>query len=135
MMGTRLRVTASRCTGCKLCEVVCSKEHTGCFQPTLSRIRISADHSVASFAPGVCIQCPDAPCITSCPTGALLRPQGETRVLFNRHECSACEACASACPYGGIFIAQDGYLILCDLCAGRALCVNACPTGALEWGE
>ena len=36
--------------------------------------------------------------------------------------------CVPACPFDVIFVAPDGELLKCDLCAGDPVCVKVCST-------
>ena len=58
-------------------------------------------------------------------------------LFFDSAKCSACGACARACPYGVPSFGQDGKMRKCDACIERQragmlpACVKVCPTGAL----
>ncbi|MCM8760428.1 MAG: hypothetical protein NC832_01765 [Candidatus Omnitrophica bacterium] len=87
-----------------------------------------------------CRRCENAPCVNSCPTGALQREQGivkRSNVL-----CISCNSCFLACPFGTILqelIPRN--VSRCDLCIGRLmageepLCVKTCTNGALSYIE
>jgi formate dehydrogenase iron-sulfur subunit len=86
-----------------------------------------------------CYHCAEAACVSVCPTGALFKEDGLTRLA--RDKCSGCAYCVDVCPYGVPKIAEDGLASKCDGCAevvkagGQPWCVKTCPSGALQYGE
>lgn len=48
--------------------------------------------------------------------------------------CTACGACASACPVEAISEGADKYVIDPDACTDCGVCVEECPLGAIEQG-
>lgn len=125
-----------KCTGCGLCESVCSLVHTQMCNPARSRIRISRTEPQGVYIPMFCQQCEDAPCIEACPTVAIGRSASTGALEIDRDLCSLCEACIAACPFKGIYrddIAET--VIACDLCGGAPNCVRVCETKAIEFVE
>lgn len=126
-------VDYKKCSGCRVCEVTCSMRGNNPIRPSASRIR------VLSFSPGldipvVCRQCEVAPCISSCPVGALQRHEKTGAVILDEATCTGCQACIPACPAEAIFPDErKGLVLKCDLCGGTPKCVDACPLGALEF--
>jgi electron transfer flavoprotein alpha subunit/NAD-dependent dihydropyrimidine dehydrogenase PreA subunit len=51
-------------------------------------------------------------------------------IIIDSEQCTACESCVAACPYGGIEIIEGSAVITpdCNLCGA---CVDACPVGAI----
>ncbi len=123
----------SKCTGCHLCELVCSFYHFGKSSISLSRIIVFKDKASAISIPMVCISCPGAPCMRACPTGAIVRDEdtGMPKVILEK--CTSCGECAKACPYRAINF--NTYPLICDLCGGDPQCVKVCWPGALELVE
>lgn len=119
-------VDASKCTGCRLCELVCSLAHYGAVNPRKARIRV--ERRGASESLGVCTHCEDRPCIEACLKGAIKADGDELYVDYGR--CDRCGECVPACPSGGIRI-SCGMIMICDLCHGDPQCVKYCVTGAL----
>ena len=68
-----LTVDYQKCTGCRLCELVCSVTHDGISNPARSRIKIVKWEDEGLYVPMICQQCEDAPCKNVCPVGAISR--------------------------------------------------------------
>lgn len=78
--------------------------------------------------------------------GEVIMPHDEE----NRHRCTGCQKCEIACPNGTIEIIWDRgideetgkkkkkidqfvyHLSMCTMCG---LCIDVCPTDAIEWGQ
>lgn len=78
--------------------------------------------------------------------GEVIMPHNES----NEHRCTGCQACEIACPNGSIEIIWDRlldeetgkkkkaiekhiyHLSMCTMCG---LCIQACPTDAIQWGQ
>ena len=58
-----LLIDPGKCTGCRQCEMACSFEKEGAFNPSKSRIRIFDLHEKGRFVPYTCTQCDQAWCI------------------------------------------------------------------------
>lgn len=129
----RIGVKADKCTGCRLCEYVCSSRRVpDGFNPSLAAIVVKFEGELEEeLTPVVCRQCEDAPCAEACPAGALsVGDQGV--VLLDEQECTGCGLCVEACPYGAIHLPPSRPTpIKCDLCGGAPLCVEFCTYGAL----
>ncbi len=131
----KLLIDAKKCSGCRYCELACvfNKEKT--LQPSLSRINVFYDWDEGVSVPVVCFHCEDAPCINSCPTGALLRDDNDA-VVIDYEKCIGCRLCTIVCPFGTIvYSSKKGKILKCDLCSGDPVCAKFCPTGALEYKE
>ena len=130
-----LRITPQRCTGCMRCEIACSYEQSGVFQPAKSVIRISPFEAHTSYAPYTCTQCDEAWCMVACPVNAITISPVGAKVILN-DLCVGCKLCTIACPYGTVFYDPDtDKATKCNLCAGAPACVSACPTQAIEYVE
>ncbi|CAD7775094.1 Putative dimethyl sulfoxide reductase iron-sulfur subunit B [Candidatus Methanoperedenaceae archaeon GB50] len=120
-----------KCSGCRMCELACSFEHTGEFSPARSRIAVlSLEHGVDM--PVACLHCEDPLCMSVCPSGAISQSDGV--VSFDEELCTGCRLCMMACPVGSPTI--DPVVkraVNCDLCAGEPACVSICPFGAVEF--
>ncbi|GAG03502.1 unnamed protein product, partial [marine sediment metagenome] len=114
-----LVVAHEKCTGCRLCEMVCSVKHTGVNNPTRSRIHVIKWPMEGFELPMLCQQCEEAPCIAVCPKDALSRDLTLGRVTLNYDLCIGCKMCVTACPFGGMGIdTVVQQVIKCNLCDG-----------------
>ena len=128
-----LRITPQRCTGCMRCEIACSYEQSGVFQPAKSVIRISPFEAHTSYAPYTCTQCDEAWCMVACPVNAITISPVGAKVILN-DLCVGCKLCTIACPYGTMFYDPDtDKATKCNLCGGAPACASACPTQAIEY--
>ena len=145
---------ASKCIGCRTCEVACvvsHQENQDCAaltpQSFLPRIHVIKGVNVSTAT--ACRQCEDAPCANVCPNGAISRDKGFVHVMQER--CIGCKTCVVACPYGAMEVvvrpvvrhsgaglnvmAEKAEANKCDLCHQRdsgPACIEACPTHALD---
>ena len=123
------------CSGCRVCELICSMEHAGVFKPSISRIRVVKNDKLSIDVPLVCIQCESPACVNICPAKALSKDEETGIVRLNPDKCIGCNLCILKCPYHGVFKTPDGVVVKCDLCGGDPRCVKYCPTGALQYVE
>ena len=132
-----IQVISGNCTGCRLCEMVCSFCHEQECSTAMSRIRILRDEEFGNHLLQLCIQCADAPCIESCPVeGALYRDEETGVIVVNEEDCIGCEACIEACPLRALFLDKEKDIVFkCDLCGGDPECVKVCPVQALVLKE
>lgn len=118
----RISVNHEQCTGCHLCELVCSLFHLGIINPEKSAIRIHKDDLDTSInTPVVCRQCQDMRCLNAeSVNGAAARQQ----FLWAMER-------AERCPFDSLnVLAQAAYH--CDLCAGHPQCVRVCTSKAIR---
>jgi formate dehydrogenase iron-sulfur subunit len=149
---------ASKCIGCRACERAC-KTHHALAAPEAANKELSATTwNLIAMREGVdrddqpyfnyqCMHCTDAACVMGCPSGALaINEKGF--VSLDQSKCIGCGYCSQFCPFG---IPQLGEVSLltgqavaakCTFCqdkveagTGGPSCAEACPTGALTWGE
>jgi len=121
-----------RCTGCNVCEYVCSEEKEKTFNPVKSRIRAIRLDPLSNVAV-TCRTCKYAPCVTACPKGALSQSSETGIVTVDTGKCDGCGWCISACQYGAVTMHPDtGKAIVCDTCEGEPKCIQWCPEGALS---
>ena len=133
-MQKSLNIDPEKCTGCLQCELACSLEHEGSFNPAKSRIKVIEFGSQGRMVPYTCTQCADAWCVKACPVNAIVinHATGAKEVLED--VCVGCKVCTIACPFGTINYSQDtGKVVKCDLCGGDPKCVTACPTEAITY--
>lgn len=120
------------CSGCKLCELYCSLQHNGSFNPRRARVRV-VELGTGVDIPVTCQQCQDPACQASCKFEAIDYNENLKIVEVNEDKCTSCEACVGACPFGIITIdPATKKAIKCDLCAGEEpACVAICPSNVL----
>ncbi|MCP3663374.1 MAG: 4Fe-4S dicluster domain-containing protein [Gammaproteobacteria bacterium] len=129
-----LSITPDKCTGCLQCEMACSFEHEGIFNPSKSRIKVFLFHDEGRYVPYTCTQCADAWCKNACPTGAIQINSSTGAKEVSDGACVGCKVCTIACPFGTINYNPDsGKVIKCDLCGGDPACAKACPTEAITY--
>lgn len=111
-------IDLKRCVGCDACTMACKTEHAlppGVFFARVYKHVSGKYPNVRGFfLPVLCNHCEEAPCIKSCPSGALYRtPEGI--VLVDEEKCVGARACEAACPYGHIFFYEGNSLYFKDL--------------------
>lgn len=132
-MQKMLFVDPTRCTGCRICEIVCSLTKEKVVNPSKARIQILKVESVSLSMPMVCQQCFDAPCAAVCPVGALSQEESTGLVNHDPDRCIGCKSCVTACPFGAIGINVDANKVAkCDLCGGDPTCAKFCETKAIQ---
>lgn len=133
-MQRSLHIDAKKCTGCRQCEMACSYENEGRFNPSQSRIRVFTFEAEAQFVPYTCTQCAEAWCRQACPVGAIQSNPDTGAKEVHADRCVGCKVCTIACPFGTInYNAASGKAVKCDLCQGDPACAKACPTGAITY--
>lgn len=133
-MRKALVMDANKCTSCLQCEMACSMENEGVFNPAKSRIRVFEFEHGRRSIPYTCTQCEEAWCLKACPTRAISVNADTGAKEIDEGACVGCKVCTIACPYGTINYNPDsGKVNKCDLCAGDPWCAQACPTGAITY--
>jgi Fe-S-cluster-containing hydrogenase component 2 len=117
----RIKVDPKKCSGCHLCEMVCSLTHLGLIHPERSAIRVQKDDLDTSLnTPLLCRQCKTMKCL-----------DGEEDVSAReRKKFVWSPQRVRNCPFNGLTI-FDGHAYHCDLCLGNPQCVKVCTPGAL----
>uniref|UniRef100_A0A7C2VPF0 Ferredoxin n=1 Tax=Ignisphaera aggregans TaxID=334771 RepID=A0A7C2VPF0_9CREN len=135
-LGVSIRrfILLDRCISCYTCEEVCkflNDEH--------AFIKLYEVEKGLS-KPISCFHCVKAPCVTVCPTNALVFDR-ENAVVLRTSRCIGCTSCMVACPFGIPELTPVGHVVKCDLCSKLRAdglepgCVAACPTNAIIWGR
>ena len=141
-------VDTRRCFGCHACEVSCKAENE---VPLGNYIRQTFYKDVGDypkvarmFLPMACQHCEDAPCLKSCPEGAIKKGIGGS-VVIDYNLCQGHGTCVEACPYGAIYIDEtrgnSGQAIKCHNCYHRIendlqpACASTCPSDAIYFGD
>lgn len=141
-MSQAFLLDLGRCIGCQACTAACKTgnelaEGTQ-FITLIEQTRGDFPNLTGGFKNHRCYHCADASCVAVCPTGALFKEDGLTRL--NRDICSGCGYCVEACPFD-VPEMVDGRSSKCDGCAdtvkagGEPWCVKTCPSNALMFGE
>ena len=127
----KLTVVPERCSGCKVCELVCSLSHFRVNNPKKSAVRVMVLYPQPVIRmPIICQQCKEPKCASNCPVDAIHYHNGI--VTIDTEECVSCHNCVISCPFGAIFTHDDlDHPFKCDLCGGDPECVKACPKQAL----
>ena len=154
---------ATKCIGCRACQVACKQwnempgkptTNTGSYENppntnaySLTKIRFSEvdydDKFQWVFTKIQCMHCDDPACAAACLVGAFQKtPEGA--VVYDDHKCIGCRYCMVACPFGIPAYEWDDptpWVRKCTFCADRQAegllpaCVTTCPTGALKFGD
>jgi carbon-monoxide dehydrogenase iron sulfur subunit len=133
-MAKALYINYEKCTGCRLCELVCAVKHDGISNPARSRIKVMKWEMEGLYIPMSCQQCQDAPCVNACPVKALSRDEDLGRVVLDYDVCIGCRTCVSVCPFGAMsFNTIDRKVFKCDLCEGDPQCVRFCDRKAVDF--
>ncbi|MBL6958483.1 MAG: 4Fe-4S dicluster domain-containing protein [Rhodospirillales bacterium] len=133
-MQKSLHIDPASCTGCLQCELACSYENEGIFNPSTSRIKVFTFHDQGRFVPYTCTQCDEAWCLHACPVDAISVNAETGAKDVSASLCVGCKVCTIACPFGTVNYQQStGKVIKCDLCGGDPACATACPTTAITY--
>ena len=71
-MQKSLNIDPEKCTGCLQCELACSYDNEGVFNPSKSRIKVFKFEDAGRFVPYTCTQCDEAWCMQACPVDAIV---------------------------------------------------------------
>ncbi len=149
-----LIIDIARCEDCNNCSLACKDEHVGnqwkgytAAQPLHGHRWINvARHERGQFPiidvayrPTPCMQCQDAPCEANS-RGAITR-RSDGVLLIDPGKARGRRDLVESCPYHAIFWNEESQLPQkCTLCAhlldngwAAPRCVQACPTGALQF--
>ena len=133
-MAIALYIDYEKCTGCRLCELVCAVKHYGISNPTRARIKVMKWEQEGIYVPMSCQQCQDAPCQNICPVKAISRDEELGRVMVDYDKCIGCRFCVAVCPFGAMsFNEIDRQVLKCDLCDGEPQCVRFCDRKAVDF--
>lgn len=139
----RIMVDTELCSGCSICELVCSLYHESICKPVWSRIKIEKKFLLLEFKPQVCIQCEWPSCYFECPADAVEIDSITGARYINADKCTGCGKCEKVCPLmpdvkviGFKKIGKKKIYFKCDLCKDREngpLCVEMCARNALSF--
>ncbi len=152
-----LLIDVTRCSGCYNCFLACRDEHYGNEYPGYSAPQPLYDHfwlkineveggryprPRLNYIAVPCQQCQDAPCEAAARDGAVYR-RADGIVVIDPDKAHGQEQIVNACPYRVISWNEELALPQkCGFCAHRLdegekvpRCVEACPTGAMTFGD
>ncbi len=153
MSKIALVIDISRCIGCRTCTVACKMENN--VPLGINRMRVFNpqgsmyfDKPVGAYpnlkmywTPVPCQHCEEAPCIKSCPSGALQK-RADGIVTLDKTKCTGCRYCAWVCPYDVPQYDKEARVSdKCTLCSHRIdkgeepMCVMCCPARAIKYGD
>ncbi|MBI9056208.1 MAG: 4Fe-4S binding protein [Labilibaculum sp.] len=136
----------NRCVGCNACAAGCSIENG---TDLMMNWREVNTHNKIKH-PGLpvfhfslaCNHCEDAPCMKNCPALAYTRDEKTGAIIHHAEACIGCTYCTWACPYDAPkFNPATNIVEKCNFCVDRIsdgkkpACVDACPVGALDFGQ
>lgn len=121
------------CTGCRVCEMICSLFHEGAVNPEKSLVRITDNYDQSLFEPHLCQLCQPPDCVNACPLNALQQDPATGLIKVDASLCDGCMACVEACPYDAIWWSDElERLFVCDRCGGDPQCVQVCYRQVLK---
>lgn len=150
-------IDVDKCTGCFNCFLACRDEYAGNeYLPYSAAQPISAQDwmQVKEIERGhyprpkvfyeaiPCMHCEDAPCMAAAENGAVYRRE-DGIVLIDPEKAEGQRDLVASCPYRAIFWNEErGTAQKCTMCAHRMdegarepRCAQACPTGAIVFGD
>jgi len=134
-----------KCIGCDACTVSCKAENNvplGVFRTWVEKHEGGRFPSIKlAFAPKLCNQCEDPPCVPVCPVDATFKRE-DGLVLVDYDKCIGCGYCIEACPYGARYFDPIRHVAdKCTFCVQRLeqglapACVETCVGGARIFGD
>ncbi len=157
-MGKVLIINYDLCNGCYNCQVACKDEHVGNDWSPIAKPQPDTGHfwhkirdNVRGQVPKVmvtyehmtCQHCDEAPCIDACTQKAIYK-RDDGIVIIDPDKCRGHQLCVEACPYENVIYYNQDLNISqkCTMCAhllddgwSEPRCVDACPTGAMVFGD
>jgi len=125
----KLTADSSKCTGCGICEKVCSKAYYKEENREKSAIRISSDGQ-GGYSISVCDQCGD--CRGMCSMMSLMTAANGV-VRLDKKTCVGCLICVAECLRG--YMRYNDDLPTPFKCVACGLCAAQCPGNAISITE
>jgi len=118
----RIKVDPQKCSGCHLCEMVCSLFHLNLINTEKSAIHVKKDDLDTSLnTPLLCHQCKEMKCLDG---EEVIREKEKKRYLWSHIR-------AERCPFEGLSVV-DETAYHCDLCGGDPQCIKVCTPKAIS---
>jgi Fe-S-cluster-containing hydrogenase component 2 len=118
----RIKVNKEKCSGCHLCEMVCSLFHLKIINTERSAIHIHKDDLDTSLnIPILCHQCKEMKCLDG---EKIMQSQEKKKFIWNKKK-------AARCPFDALPVFGEE-VFHCDLCSGHPRCVKVCTPGAIQ---
>ena len=156
MVKRTIVVDITKCNGCYNCVLACKDEfwdndwlpysvaqprHGHMWIRLLYRERGNYPHVRVTYMPMMCQHCENPACMKIAPDAVYKRPDGI--VIIDPVKARGRKDLVNACPYGNIFWNEEKNVPQkCTMCAHlldqgwkEPRCVQACPTGALIFGD
>ncbi len=149
-MKYTMLIDQSKCIGCSACSVECKREYDeasfGVLRTRMKKYEKGEFPQIAKrYYKNACMHClEEAACIAVCPVDVIsydIHEEGGM-VLIDYEGCIGCGACVGACPFGAPVMDDEREKAeKCSFChqevlRGRStICADACPTGAILYGE
>lgn len=128
----QLEVDTISCSGCRLCETVCTLRRTRACGYSGALMKVVRKELTSAFFIKHCGTCETRACLSACNVGAINLDAKHGSVHVTRDQCRICGACVDACP-DGLIVLEDEGPVSCDMCGGDPECARFCPNGALQW--
>jgi Fe-S-cluster-containing dehydrogenase component len=150
-------VDVSKCNGCYNCFLACKDEYCGndftpyslsqpgtghAWMKLMEKERGQFPHVKVAYTAIPCLQCEDGACLKATSEGVVYRRE-DGIILIDPAKAKDQKQLVSACPYRRIYWNEEkGISQKCTFCAHlldqgwkEPRCVEACPTGALVFGD
>ncbi len=158
--GMAMLYDSTKCIGCRACQNACKEwngnppeaDSGGLYDApmelsadtwTLIQLAKPAGSDEWAFLKRQCMHCLHPACVSACPVSALHQTE-QGAVVYDSARCIGCRYCMVACPFGiPKFEWEESlpYIRKCTFCIDRLqdglepACAEACPVGALVFGE
>lgn len=155
--GWAILVDTTRCAGCRMCEVACSRAN-GLPEPP-QNVDFSSERTTSETQWTVvnryetergkvsvkrqCMHCLQPACAAACLTKAMQK-RAEGPVVWDGSKCMGCRFCMISCPFDSPkfeYHSANPRIQKCRMCWERLrdghkpACVENCPAGATEFGK
>jgi len=118
----RIKIDPKKCSGCHLCEMICSLFHLGIINIEKSAIHIEKDDLDTSLsAPHLCRQCKVMKCLKE---EEVIEELEKRKFIWDRIR-------AERCPFNALTVfSENAYH--CDLCGENPQCIKVCTPKAIS---